>query len=76
MDGGVRSGTDIFKCLALGARCVFFARPVFYSIVIDDKGFDRVCSILQDELVSTMQLAGTTSIREINATYLVNVPKL
>jgi len=39
VDGGIRSGIDIFKCLALGAKCVFVGRPVLYSIVVDkDEG--------------------------------------
>jgi len=33
-DGGIRSGTDIFKCLALGVKCVFFGRPVLYSTAL------------------------------------------
>ena len=32
MDGGVRTGTDVFKALALGARAVFVGRPVIYGL--------------------------------------------
>lgn len=32
MDGGVRSGTDVFKALALGARAVFIGRPAIYAL--------------------------------------------
>lgn len=37
VDGGVRSGTDIYKCLALGATHVFIGRPVIYSIGLNGK---------------------------------------
>lgn len=33
VDGGIRTGNDIFKCLALGANYVFIGRPVAYSLV-------------------------------------------
>ena len=31
-DGGVRSGKDVFKALALGARAVFIGRPVLWAL--------------------------------------------
>jgi len=33
LDGGVRTGTDVFKALALGARAVFIGRPFIYGLV-------------------------------------------
>lgn len=33
LDGGVRSGTDVFKALALGAKVVFFGRPLIWGLV-------------------------------------------
>ena len=32
MDGGVRTGTDIVKALAMGARAVFVGRPALYGL--------------------------------------------
>ncbi|ETV86223.1 hypothetical protein, variant [Aphanomyces astaci] len=32
LDGGVRRGTDVFKALAMGARCVFLGRPVLWGL--------------------------------------------
>lgn len=31
VDGGVRKGSDILKCLALGANCVFIGRGIYWS---------------------------------------------
>jgi len=32
MDGGVRTGTDVFKAVALGAKAVFVGRPAVYGL--------------------------------------------
>lgn len=34
IDGGIRSGTDIFKALALGAKCVWIGRPVIWGLAV------------------------------------------
>ena len=38
IDGGVRTGNDVFKCLALGADYVFLGRPVQYSMMFGKEG--------------------------------------
>ena len=35
IDGGIRSGADVFKALALGARAVFLGRPVIWGLIYD-----------------------------------------
>ena len=34
VDGGIRSGMDIFKALALGAKCVWIGRPVIWGLAV------------------------------------------
>ncbi len=46
VDGGVRTGTDVFKCLALGANYVFVGRPVAYSLVYGYEGVSKLVNIL------------------------------
>ena len=33
LDGGIRNGSDVFKAIALGAKCVFIGRPIIYALV-------------------------------------------
>ena len=34
IDGGIRSGADIFKCLALGAECCWVGRPALWGLAV------------------------------------------
>ncbi|KAJ7381643.1 Hydroxyacid oxidase 2, partial [Desmophyllum pertusum] len=44
VDGGIRSGTDVFKALALGARAVFIGRPAIWGLAY--KGEEGVSKVL------------------------------
>ncbi|KAJ2032259.1 Hydroxyacid oxidase 1 [Coemansia sp. S2] len=71
MDGGIRRGSDIFKALALGARAVFVARPVLWGLAYKgEKGARHALELLQKELELTMVLAGTTSIEQIDRSFV------
>jgi isopentenyl diphosphate isomerase/L-lactate dehydrogenase-like FMN-dependent dehydrogenase len=55
VDGGIKRGIDVFKCLALGATCVFLGRPVLFSVSVGGKeGLNKVMNILEKELIQTM----------------------
>lgn len=41
VDGGIKKGTDIFKCLALGADFVFLGRGFLYSLVDGQNGVNQ-----------------------------------
>lgn len=76
LDGGVRSGTDIFKALALGARGVLIGRPWVWALAgAGTEGLRRYLSMLQRELHLTMTLAGVTRIADITANTLQGVSK-
>lgn len=42
MDGGVRSGTDIFKAIALGADCVWIGRPAIWGLAVSDENLNKL----------------------------------
>ncbi|MBT4880046.1 MAG: alpha-hydroxy-acid oxidizing protein [Alphaproteobacteria bacterium] len=66
VDGGIRSGSDIFKAIALGAKAVLIGRPVLSGLLMDgEKGVASVLNILHKELEATMHLCGCKSISEI-----------
>ncbi|KAJ2117217.1 hypothetical protein GGI13_000299 [Coemansia sp. RSA 455] len=71
MDGGIRRGSDIFKALALGARAVFVARPVLWGLAYKgERGARHALELLQKELELTMVLTGTTSIEQIDKSFV------
>ncbi|MBS2014495.1 MAG: alpha-hydroxy-acid oxidizing protein [Deltaproteobacteria bacterium] len=63
VDGGIRSGTHALVALGLGARAVFVGRPVLWGLASGGAGgVVRVLSLLRDELVRAMQLAGAANL--------------
>jgi isopentenyl diphosphate isomerase/L-lactate dehydrogenase-like FMN-dependent dehydrogenase len=72
VDGGVRRGADIFKCLALGADFVFIGRGFLYSLIDGEEGIKKAFEILKTELKTTMMLAGTRNIPEITKEYILS----
>jgi isopentenyl diphosphate isomerase/L-lactate dehydrogenase-like FMN-dependent dehydrogenase len=59
MDGGVRSGSDVVKALALGARLVLVGRPVLWGLATGgENGVVEVLTSLRDELDLALALAG------------------
>ncbi|TKR66650.1 hypothetical protein L596_022915 [Steinernema carpocapsae] len=66
MDGGIRTGNDVFKAMALGAKMVFVGRPALWGLTIGGaEGVNHVMDTLKTELEYTMKLSGFTSIPEI-----------
>ncbi|XP_054567695.1 2-Hydroxyacid oxidase 2 isoform X3 [Eptesicus fuscus] len=67
LDGGVRTGNDVLKALALGAKCVFLGRPVLWGLACKgEHGVGEVLNILKDEFHTSMALTGCRSVAEIN----------
>ena len=66
VDGGIRSGEDIFKALALGADGVIIARPFVVSLYGgEEEGIAAYIAKLKSELVGVMKMTGASSIKEI-----------
>jgi isopentenyl diphosphate isomerase/L-lactate dehydrogenase-like FMN-dependent dehydrogenase len=67
LDGGVRSGADIFKALALGAKAVLVGRPALYGLALNGKdGLVDVLNIFANELKEAMVMAGCQTLADIN----------
>ncbi|XP_035685828.1 hydroxyacid oxidase 2-like [Branchiostoma floridae] len=72
LDGGVRTGTDVLKALALGARAVFVGRPAIWGLAYNgEDGVAEVMTILRSELDLAMTLSGCRSLAEINRSLVV-----
>lgn len=66
VDGGIRSGVDVFKALALGADGVLIARPYVTAVYGGGaEGVKLLTEKLGAELVDTMSMCGAHSIAEI-----------
>ncbi len=71
-DSGVRSGADILRALALGARACIIGRAYIYGLgAAGQAGVARAIEILQKELEVTMALCGVKRVSEIDRRILV-----
>ena len=74
MDGGVRSGLDVVKALALGARACLIGRPWVYAVAArGEQGVIDVIESIRADLVVALALTGVTDIRELDASILRDV---
>jgi L-lactate dehydrogenase (cytochrome) len=72
MDGGVRSGQDVIKALALGAKGVFIGRAYVYGLgAMGEAGVSTCLDIIQRELDLTMAFCGLCDVRQVDQTILV-----
>lgn len=66
VDGGIRSGVDIFKALALGADGVLITRPFLNAFFKGgERGMEELVSTYQQELEDTMQMTGAFRLADI-----------
>ena len=72
LDGGIRSGQDLLRALALGARGCHVGRAFLYGLgALGEAGVTRCLEILHKELDTTMALCGQTRIDRIGPQILV-----
>ena len=71
LDGGVRTGDDVVKALALGARAVLIGRPSWWGLAVaGEDGVADVLTILREELIETLAQLGCPDVRDIHRGYL------
>ena len=66
VDGGIRSGVDVFRALALGADAVLIGRPILNMIYGGGaEGFKVYLEKICGELKSTMTMCGAPTLKDI-----------
>ena len=66
MDGGVRSGRDVVKALALGAKAVMIGRPYVMGLAVGGAaGVGRVLEILREDIDRALAFLGCASVAEL-----------
>lgn len=67
MDGGIRSGQDVLKAVALGARGTLIGRSFLYGLgAMGEAGVTKCLEIIAKELDVTMAFCGHTDIRTVD----------
>ncbi len=70
-DGGVQSGQDILKALALGAKGCLMGKAFLYSLAAGgEAGVKQAIEIIRKELDVSMALTGTTDVRKVDRSVL------
>lgn len=74
-DSGIRSGQDVLKAMALGAKGTYIGRAFVYGLgAMGEKGVTKALEVIHKELDMTMGLAGRTDIEKVDRDILL-VPK-
>ena len=72
MDGGIRSGQDVLKAVALGARATMIGRAFLYGLgALGEAGVTRCLEMIRNELDLTMAFCGHTDIRNVDRKILL-----
>lgn len=72
MDGGVRSGQDVLKALALGAKGCYIGRAFLYGLgAMGEAGVSKALEIIHKELDLTMAFCGRTRVDQVDTSILL-----
>ncbi len=72
MDGGIRSGQDVLKARALGARGTYIGRAFLYGLgAMGEAGVTKALEIIRNELDLTMAFCGRTDINTVDKDILL-----
>ncbi|MCA0257082.1 MAG: alpha-hydroxy-acid oxidizing protein [Proteobacteria bacterium] len=75
MDGGIRSGQDVLKAMALGAKGTFIGRPFLYGLGAGGKaGVRQALEIIRKEMDTTLALCGKRNIHEATRDIIADSP--
>jgi 4-hydroxymandelate oxidase len=71
MDGGIRRGIDVLKCLALGARAVWIGRVYLFGLSVGGAaGVEHVYEILRRELEVAMRYCGVADVKNVPRSFV------
>ena len=72
VDGGIRSGADVVKAVALGAKAAMIGRAWAYGLcAAGQPGVERVLSLLREDIDRTMRLLGIASVDNIDGSIVI-----
>ena len=72
MDGGIRSGQDVLKAIAIGAKGTYIGRAFLYGLgAMGEAGVTKALEIIRKELDITMAFCGHTDIRNVDEKILI-----
>ena len=72
MDGGVRSGQDVLKAVALGAKGTLIGRPYIYGLgAMGEAGVTKTLELMHRELDVSMALCGKTQLSQVDRSILM-----
>ena len=72
MDGGIRSGQDVLRAWALGAKGVYIGRPFLYGLgAMGEAGVTKCLEIIHKELDLTMAFSGHTQLKNVTKDILL-----
>lgn len=67
LDGGVRTGVDVIKAVAIGAQAVLIGRPLWWGLAVGgEDGVAEILDILRREIDSTMTQLGRSGMSEVD----------
>ena len=73
VDSGIRSGLDVVRMLALGAKAVLLGRPTVYALAANGQaGVEHMLDIVHKEIRVAMTLTGVTSTNDLKRSNLVD----
>jgi L-lactate dehydrogenase (cytochrome) len=75
LDGGIRSGQDVLKAVALGAKGTYIGRPFLYGLgAMGKEGVELALTIIRKEMDITMALCGKRDIQAVDRSVIAHSP--